>query len=552
MRKSILLAFAVVLAAAAMAQSSDSGLRVWEGDVVTYQAPVDNIDSITFVSKSAIGDALVGDLITGITPIIEDGVEVGYTMNFLHHDPINIYHGRNGADGQDGVDGQDGADGHDGKDGADGKDGKDGANGANGADGHSPVIAVAKADDGINYWTIDGEWIYDTDANKIRVTGQNGKDGVDGKDGKDGVDGKDGANGANGADGHSPLIAVAKADDGISYWTLDGEWILDTDSNKIRVTGQDGKDGKDGVDGINGTNGVDGITPLFKIEEDFWWVSYDNGEAWTKLNQAKGDKGDKGDKGEQGDSMLQSITQDEDSVRFTLANGETIGIPKHQPISSPDGYNVTGTKSGYQYVDLGLPSGTKWATCNVGSNLPTGRGMKFAWGETEVKSEYTQANYVPDYNSLPNCISGTQYDAATANLGAPWQIPTREQMAELANYATFTETTYNDVAGYRITGPNGNSIFIPKFPDSNTMNFIYMTGDKQTSNSQYKNYIYCISPTMFRDERNGGNPIYAPSSFPAVGYQQCWSRLSTSNGQTYSYTGFYYASGYYIRPVWNE
>lgn len=84
------------------------------------------------------------------------------------------------------------------------------------------------------------------------------------------------------------------------------------------------------------------------------------------------------------------------------------------------------------------------------------------------------------------------------------------------------------------------------------MNFIYMTGDKQTSNSQYKNYIYCISPTMFRDERNGGNPIYAPSSFPAVGYQQCWSRLSTSNGQTSSYTGFYYASGYYIRPVWNE
>ena len=70
MKKTILLAFAAIMAAAAMAQSSDSGLRVWEGNVVTYQAPVDNIDSITFVSKNAIGESLIGDLITGITPII--------------------------------------------------------------------------------------------------------------------------------------------------------------------------------------------------------------------------------------------------------------------------------------------------------------------------------------------------------------------------------------------------------------------------------------------------------------------------------------------------
>ena len=486
MKNSILLAFAVIMAAAAVAQSSDSGLRVWEGNVVTYQAPVDNIDSITFVSKNAIGDALVGDLITGITPIIEEGVEVGYTMSFLRHDPISIYHGRNGADGQDGVDGQDGAD---------------------------------------------------------------GKDGIDGKDGKDGVDGTDGANGANGADGHSPVIAVAKADDGINYWTLDGEWIYDTDGNKIRVTGQDGKDGvdgkdgKDGADGINGTNGIDGITPLFKIEEDFWWVSYDNGEAWTKLNQAKGDKGDKGDKGEQGDSMLQSITQDEDSVRFTLANGETIGIPKHQPISSPDGYNVTGTKNGYQYVNLGLPSGTKWATCNVGSYLPADRGKLFAWGETEVKSEYTGKNYVPDYNSLPDCISGTQYDAATANLGAPWQIPTKAQMEELVNYATFTETTYNDVPGYRITGPNGNNIFMPKVPHSNTMSLIYLTGDRVTVEDYF---IFCLKIDLIYNNSSEG---YIPWTSPSVGVTQDWYNPSSGSSSGFD---FMFHMGYYIRPVWNE
>ena len=102
MKKSILFVFAVFFAAGTMAQTSDSGMRVWEGNVVTYQAPVDNIDSITFASKSVIGEALIGDLITGITPIYEDEVEVGYTMSFLRHAPINIYHGKKGDKGDKG------------------------------------------------------------------------------------------------------------------------------------------------------------------------------------------------------------------------------------------------------------------------------------------------------------------------------------------------------------------------------------------------------------------------------------------------------------------
>jgi len=105
MKKSILFVFAALFAASTIAQTSDSGLRVWENNVVTYQAPVDNIDSITFVSKSEIGETLIGDLITGITPIIEDEVEVGYTMSFLHHDPINIYHGKKGDKGDKGEQG---------------------------------------------------------------------------------------------------------------------------------------------------------------------------------------------------------------------------------------------------------------------------------------------------------------------------------------------------------------------------------------------------------------------------------------------------------------
>lgn len=167
--------------------------------------------------------------------------------------------------------------------------------------------------------------------------------------------GQNGTNGTNGTDGHTPVIGVAKDTDGVYYWTLDGKWLLDSNGNKLRVTGQDGKDGqdgangKDGQDGTNGTNGQDGVTPQLKIEGDYWYISYNNGATWTKLGKAtgedgedgaKGDKGDKGDtgatgatgatgpKGDQGDSMFQSVTQDENYVYFTLADGTVIKIAK--------------------------------------------------------------------------------------------------------------------------------------------------------------------------------------------------------------------------------
>ena len=77
--------------------------------------------------------------------------------------------------------------------------------------------------------------------------------------------GQNGTNGTNGTDGHTPVIGVAKDTDGVYYWTLDGKWLLDSNGNKLRVTGQDGKDGQDGAngkDGEDGKDGQDGITPL--------------------------------------------------------------------------------------------------------------------------------------------------------------------------------------------------------------------------------------------------------------------------------------------------
>lgn len=111
-------------------------------------------------------------------------------------------------------------------------------------------------------------------------------------------------------------------------------------------------------------------------------------------------------------------------------------------------------------IDLGLPSGTKWACCNVGSPLPEQPGGYYAWGETNVKSTYESNNYQGP-KSLGD-ISGTEYDAAFVNWGNMWLMPDYEQISELLNYCKTQEgCTYNGVKGFMFTGPSGNSIFLP-------------------------------------------------------------------------------------------
>ncbi|MBR2866353.1 MAG: leucine-rich repeat protein [Alistipes sp.] len=163
-----------------------------------------------------------------------------------------------------------------------------------------------------------------------------------GTNGKDGANGADGQNGANGKDGYTPVIGVKQDSDGIYYWTLDGEWLLDDSGNKIKAVGTDGKDGQDGANGADGTNGndgangtdgkdgVDGITPQLKIEEGYWYVSYDNGASWTQLGKATGEDGQDGANGadgKDGDSFFADVVVGEDSVTFTLADGTVIILP---------------------------------------------------------------------------------------------------------------------------------------------------------------------------------------------------------------------------------
>lgn len=142
---------------------------------------------------------------------------------------------------------------------------------------------------------------------------------------------------------------------------------------------------------------------------------------------------------------------------------------------------TTGSKNGHEWVDLGLPSGTKWATCNVGASSPSEYGDYFAWGETSPKSSYTWEN-------LKYRISGNRYDnvkfskyvtdskngkvdgkkelelsddAAYVNWGKGWRMPSLSQIMELIDLCVWERIKTNGRNGFNVVGPNGNSFFLP-------------------------------------------------------------------------------------------
>lgn len=118
-----------------------------------------------------------------------------------------------------------------------------------------------------------------------------------------------------------------------------------------------------------------------------------------------------------------------------------------------------------QMVDLGLS--VKWAGWNVGASRPEEYGGYYAWGELHEKSDYDWETYQyydqenDEYIFIGNNISGTQYDVARVKWGGSWRMPTLAECKELINKCTWTWTTYNGVEGQKVTGPNGNSIFLP-------------------------------------------------------------------------------------------
>ena len=184
-----------------------------------------------------------GDYVVSVSPLIEDGVEVGYRIVFKESGVVDLYHGKDGADGADGEDGKDGA------------NGQDGANGANGTDGHTPVLGTKQDTDGAYYWTIDGEWVLDGEGNKI------------------------------------PLVTV-------------------------------------------------GATPQLKIEDETWFVSYDDGKTWEELGAAVS-------------VGIKDIKEENGELVITMADGTVIAVPLGSPMKVVLGdFDATALQYG---ADLEIP-----------------------------------------------------------------------------------------------------------------------------------------------------------------------------------------------------
>lgn len=152
-------------------------------------------------------------------------------------------------------------------------------------------------------------------------------------------------------------------------------------------------------------------------------------------------------------------------TEFSLIGGGQQEQPSRGYKTCPDDHHP-------HLIDLGLPSGTLWACCNVGASAPHEYGGFYAWGETVTKNYYTQANYdyctgptdgkyYYNYQHIGSDISGTTYDAARKRMGENWCMPTKEQMEELINNTEYSWELLWDYTLLRLTGKNGGSIVLP-------------------------------------------------------------------------------------------
>jgi hypothetical protein len=183
---------------------------------------------------------------------------------------------------------------------------------------------------------------------------------------------------------------------------------------------------------------------------------------------------------------------------ISVYGNDTISnMPKKEAANS----NQRGIHNDHEWVDLGLPSGTLWASCNIGATTPEGYGDYFAWGETKTKDYYDWSNYKWWDNTKSKFTKYTTNDklgstdpdnktvldvdddAAAANWGGHWRMPTEKEQRELFNNCTWVWTTLKEVNGqkevngYQVIAPNGNSIFLPA------------AGSKYLKTTEYESYL---------------------------------------------------------------
>ena len=212
------------------------------------------------------------------------------------------------------------------------------------------------------------------------------------------------------------------------------------------------------------------------------------------------------------DAWMQLLLSEASNVndRDSRDDEQTV-VAEVSEVSAPQHKHTRGNHNGHEWVDLGLS--VKWATCNIGADSPEDYGDYFVWGETRPKSKYTEAicktikkqsfftkllnfghsDAYANVENLPDDISGNaQYDAASANWGGTWRMPTVAEFEELCNKCKWTWTSQGGHKGYKVTGPNGNSIFLPATGwryDADTYRVgelgYYWSGTLCSSNSDY-------------------------------------------------------------------
>ena len=166
--------------------------------------------------------------------------------------------------------------------------------------------------------------------------------------------------------------------------------------------------------------------------------------------------------------------------------------------------------NGHEYVDLGLPSGLKWATCNVGASSPEEYGDYYAWGEVETKSSYTVENSVTYGKSISDISGNPSYDVARKKWGSSWRLPTMDEFEELQYKCKWKRITQGSKECYKVIGPNGNSIFLSaagfccgsKLYNAGKFGY-YWSSSPHESYDNYAYYSYFLSSYF------GGKSIYS-------------------------------------------
>ena len=227
--------------------------------------------------------------------------------------------------------------------------------------------------------------------------------------------------------------------------------------------------------------------------------------------------------------------------RAFATNSDGTSYDEVKILMTPSGQQL----AGHDYVDLGLPSGIMWATCNVGATSPEEEGNSYAWGETTIKDTYSQDNYT--YSDNPERLPA-DHDAAAVVWGGGWHTPTSTDFEELVNNCTLERTTLNDVEGYVFTGPNGNSIFM--------RNSYYWSSSLviTTQTNAYSLSLNTTGANVRSSTRTYGDYVRGVYSVPevALSYPVWRDSVAVSLKAKYAVNGVIQSSKYYVGTAKNN